>query len=268
MFVHSAIIILLLVSVGHLGCYPLLTLSTFEAKPRGVYFEENALLPGATPASFALPTNDAYPSEEFVSCREVERRGFPCFHLAGENLVWTYATPMFTDDSKEIIVLVVLTSPGASFHPAFLSLLSHVHSSKYLAKNVALLFTSNSSSIERWLELYREAQVSNFRRKIFPLVGTIRASLLIECPNQASSAHNVVLKMGGTDGRLPNQDLPNLVSHAFRGRTSFEDSTYASHLNWAVLWKSSFGVKFTALLKFVRAIGIHSTGSHGDFLRY
>jgi len=267
MLVHSIIVILLLMTMVHLICYPLFTASTIEAKPRGVYFEENALLPGASPASFNLPINDAYPTEEAASCLEVERQGFPCHRLAGGDLLWTYVTPMFADDSKEIIVLVALVSPGASFHTAFLSLLGHIRSSKYLAKNVVLLFTSTPSDIQRWLESFREAQAFEYRRKNFPLTGTIRASLLIECPNQASSAHKVVLKIGGADGRLPNQDLPNLVSHAFRGRISFENSNYDSYWNSMVFGRSSFGEKLISLLTFVRAIGIHSTGSHGDFLR-
>jgi hypothetical protein len=263
--VSLTVLVLLLLSTGHLMCFPLLTVSTFEAKPRGTYFEENALLPGASSASFNLSLDDASPSAVAVSCAEVERRGFPC-HQAG-GLVWTYASPLFTDDCKELIVLVALAPPGASFHGAFLSLLRHVRTGKYLSKTVALLFCSNTVDVARWLKMYREAQAVKNRRTNFSLAGAIRASLLIELPNQTSS-HKVVLKISGDNGRLPNQDLPNLIAHAFRGRVELEDARPSSNWISSLLGRSSFGEKFTSIVNFVEATGRNSTGSHGAFLRY
>lgn len=267
--VSLTVLVLLLLSTGHLMCFPLLTVSTFEAKPRGTYFEENALLPGASPASFNLPLDDASPSAIAVSCAEVERRGFPCYRQAGVgSLVWTYATPVFTDSSKEVIVLVALAPPGASFHGAFLSLLRHVRTGKYLAKTVVLIFCSDTVGVARWLKLYREAQAVKSRRTNFPLAGAIRASLLIELPNQTSSSHKVVLKVSGDNGRLPNQDLPNLIAHAFRGRVDLEDARPSSYWISAFFGRSSFGERFTSMVNFVGASGRNSTGPHGAFLRY
>jgi len=63
----AALSLAALLPLAHVLLYPLASLSTLEAKPRGTYFEDNALLPNSAPPSFSFDSVPRAPSSSTSS---------------------------------------------------------------------------------------------------------------------------------------------------------------------------------------------------------
>ncbi len=124
----------------HILLYPLVTFSTGEFKPRGTYFEENALQPSITQPRFVWE----HARNQHESCADFEAEGFPCFEPRAA-LRWSLLRPNFYDDGKEVLVLVV-TSTAISRSKLLAPFLAHLRKGRWLSKTIVVLMPARASS--------------------------------------------------------------------------------------------------------------------------
>ena len=235
----SVIVLAALLAITHVVLYSAVTVSTLENKPRGVYFEDNALLPGLSAPTFsAAPrrsgrtAGSATPPGrigESPPCVQLERLGLPCWQQRATNLTWTAIRPRGIYDGKEALALVVApprdggneAACGSPMH-RIAPFMSHIDEKGHLAKTLFILFpdpngaTKNSveGAIVHWLHTFYGSSPA-----FFPMSGSLRAAIVLEvpaeeCARTSPTLYGVQLGVVGSRGRLPNMDLVNLASNA------------------------------------------------------
>ncbi len=187
-------------TVHFLFFFSLVTLSTFEAKPRGVYFEENSLLPSLSTPSFRHPDSRMPSSNksgssskvsedlsfETMACHALAGQGLPCWKR--QHLAWTVIRPRGVDDAKEALIFVaspprsevgsyMQLSHSCSHLSIIMPLLAHLDLQSRLAKTLVVLFpkfphstgaTRRSSSLE--VSFIEQKKNHIFLLMLFPII--------------------------------------------------------------------------------------------------
>ena len=198
--------------------FPSFTLSTFELKARGTYIEHSDLLPNSAPALFRLGPLSHPPAKCFEELEMgFESAGLPTY-VEPLGLEWSVIRPWFADDCKEALVVVFATPPSCDIRDALFKFSGFLRNSRWLSKTLILLAPSAIPPLSNHTVVDRVAIWLSSQ----PPTWAIRTVLVLEL--EGDSLEQPTLKMIGQSGRLPNQDLPNLVARAFRGRVTIEDT--------------------------------------------
>lgn len=266
-------IICTLLALVHIAMFPLVSISTGEMKPRGTYFEENSLLPSLATSTYSQPLSldklQKTTKSSIQLCQFLESEGLPCYH--GSSFIWSVVKPYFIDEGKEVLVLVALSNNDCSIAAHLIALLKHMKHERWLTKSVVLLVPlqngqnkctrgSNASVVvDDWLSLFEgDVRGSN---TLLPVSGTIRAAVAIDIGDAScNSKFDVRLNVVGNKGQLPNMDLPNLVSQAFKNFISIESDVDDRHAGgqYSVLLRGMLHM-FSAMLQSLPSV-------HGSFL--
>ena len=185
-------------TVHFLFFFSLVTLSTFEAKPRGVYFEENSLLPSLSTPSFRHPDSRMSSSNksgssskvnedlsfEAMTCHALAEQGLPCWQR--QHLAWTVIRPRGVDDAKEALIFVAAPprsevgsymqlSHSCSPLGTIMPLLAHLDLQGRLAKTLVVLFpkfphSTGASLRSSSLEVSLKNKNPNCLLMLFPII--------------------------------------------------------------------------------------------------
>jgi hypothetical protein len=238
LFSPLTVLFVAILGVVHISLYSAISLSTAEMKPRGTYFEAPDLLPGLSAPTYRMRRSLQKSKEPPLSpCDHLEEMGLPCWKRCATNLTWTALRPRGMDDEKETLALIFAPprkkrdAAGnndartrrhkAACSPLYLvdAFLNHMDEEGRFQKTLAVLFPGEGdgdAAIEEWLNGFYGRTMEHF-----PIAGALRAAVVVEfptdeCVSVSAPSYSSQLGVVGDLGRLPNMDLVNLVSNAFR----------------------------------------------------
>jgi hypothetical protein len=193
----------------------------------------------------------------------------------GSSFIWTVVKPYFVDEGKEVIALVALMNNHKHCSMAFhlVSLLRHLKQERWLTKSIVLMIPlddhgrcgvdreSGTQQVEEWLSMFNGDVSLQHQHGVMPLSGIIRAALAIQTNNSLSGNFDIRLNVVGSEGRLPNMDLPNLVAHSFHHNVVVEGEVISNRFD-----HQSYSSLFHGLISMIHSLLMSSRNVHGVFL--
>ena len=133
--------VLLILGMCHISLLPLVSFSSGELKPRGIYFEETSLQPTLTASFYKMESELLVSAHEM--CLDFEARGLPCYK--NDQLIWSVASPR--GEAHEILVVVFQTADKDNRTAVtFSHFLQTIDRGRWLAKRLVVLIPLNSGN--------------------------------------------------------------------------------------------------------------------------
>lgn len=178
--------------------FPLVSISTGELKPRGIYIDESSLQ-SYSPATFN------YETKEVADLRGLcERLSLRCSHLIDQS--YEIILDSLHKPISDEVIAIVLPYYEDNIHISHVLgvLCENLVDSEWLAKRVLLLLlpSHNSSSIlQDWIYHYHHMDKQTSRK-----YGLLREAYVIDLIEEGGW-DDIVVNIIGSYGRLPNMDI-------------------------------------------------------------
>eukprot|EP01113_Clastostelium_recurvatum_P043538 TRINITY_DN7225_c0_g1_i1.p1 TRINITY_DN7225_c0_g1~~TRINITY_DN7225_c0_g1_i1.p1 ORF type:complete len:674 (-),score=113.51 TRINITY_DN7225_c0_g1_i1:23-1981(-) len=106
---------------------------------------------------------------------------------------------------------------GVSGLGLLVSILGHLRTSRWMAKDIIVLISDTDQGVRSWLDKYHapHTYASSDDDDVFPRAGSIQAAINFDLP-ATSTFDQITLSLEGYNGQLPNLDLTNTIVRVAR----------------------------------------------------
>ena len=196
-------------SLAWLSLLPAVTVTTGEAKPRGTYMSENALMPNAAEAGVDAGDVAWAAGERFGG--KWDEVCFPVLTRTRSERACHHVLPTWeAGDRRDAIVLVA--KPTTEARRVVLSLGRRLADVRWLSKRVVLVAPDTVAELAAWFAAYTLNRTLDI-----PRVGPIRGAIVVDVDafkeTDRGGHARAVLAQGG-NGQQANMDLVNVAVQA------------------------------------------------------
>lgn len=227
---------LYLISLVWIALYPILNVSSGEAKPRGLYVDENALLLRSELATFkedSISVNKTGSCVLSSPCDLFREEGALCTDFRGQHEAFQgIEVEMVGLSSDESIILVIpYATDCRATHDQLVLLLQiglkltrNLLASAWLAKKIIILYVpddgrcaheQNLFSSYRSLETWLDRPTKNYPKGLLRTAYVVDLSHAFSSDNLSLEWDEILLQLIGINGQLPNMDMISVPVEMF-----------------------------------------------------